>query len=133
VILRGEALEQRSTIDDLLDFQSSVVLADSSSTSGDGAGVGLDRSVDTFVQQFAWCRVVSEAVGELHALGHFDYLPTYVIKFPIGAEGEEIRHEAQRLQAELRAWVEKVQEVRDATDYFGYFTTKQVRRCCLFL
>lgn len=106
-VRRDQAVTVTNRIDDLLDFQSAIVLAEARS-----AAV-VDSSTDLFVRQFAWVRGLSEATGRLHAAGHFDFLPTYHFEYSLLADPEDIRAEVVRLQAELKDWEARVQEVSE--------------------
>lgn len=93
---------------ELLDFQSSIVLA----KSGDIEGP-MQKTIERFLQQLSWMRRMASALHALNKAGHFDFYPNY--KFSISLLSEITALKAAVLEKEslLTAWQKDVLLIRE--------------------
>ena len=78
-VKRQQAKQTKTqTMSQLLDFESSLVLAQT--TAGDKE---TERHIDMFTSQFKWMRDINETCFRLHEAGHFSFTSGYRLAVPI--------------------------------------------------
>ena len=111
---------KRQNINELMDFQSTVVLAATDKRTRE-----TQLAIDNFIQQFGWMKLLLEFSVNLHNAGHFDY-KEFDYQFSINSDSNDIRLKAIETQKLLEYWQEEVSKVREEYYYFNYFTLKQL-------
>ena len=105
---------------ELLDFQSSIVLAKT-----DQQGDEIKNAIDKFIQQFGWMRRLCDQLNELLHAGHFDYQNFKKI-YSFQIEPEIIRNETKQLEQVLQKWNHQVEKLRNQYYFLNYFTMKKI-------
>uniref|UniRef100_A0A7R9YCP3 Uncharacterized protein n=1 Tax=Pinguiococcus pyrenoidosus TaxID=172671 RepID=A0A7R9YCP3_9STRA len=102
----GTTTVVRQSVNDLMDFQSILVLA--STRSGDEV---VQRMVDDFTSQFEWLRRMNEIMHQLHVEGHPAYRE-YRYSFPLKSASKELRAQVKSLTAMAESWRRRVSCLR---------------------
>lgn len=109
--------EQRLSISELMDFQSTVVL---SRATGDKQQLAVAK----FVEQFGWCRELLLTLVALQQAGHFDFMEFHE-EFSGSCDPQDIRARVRELTTELETWEERVAEMRRTFPTFNFFQMRQ--------
>ena len=119
---KGKEIEKKQNLNELMDFQSSVVLART-----DQRSVETQEAIDQFIQNFGWIKQLNENLSYLHQSGHFDF-QTFQSTFAINESPSVIRAEVMRTLAILEAWTANVQKARSEYYFLNFFSMKHVWR-----
>jgi len=119
---KGQDLEKRQNLNELMDFQSTVVLAKT-----DQRGEDIQEAIDKFIQQFGWIRQLNENLSHLHQAGHFDY-QTFRESFSMDVSPEVIREQYYKTSEILSNWVADVLRERNSYYFLNYYGMKHVWR-----
>ena len=114
---KAQSVTKKHNLEQLLDFQSSVVLAKSN----------RQVLVEKFITQFGWMRELKDVLSLLFITGHFDY-QKYLVSFDLLQDANEIKERVLSLQETLKNWNDTLRSVRKKYYYFNYFTAKQLFR-----
>lgn len=107
---------------ELLDFQSNVVLANTT----DKAVGAVQNVIEKFLQQFSWMRRMAGALSSLHMLGHFLYYPSYSFVISSSCSPDAFKAAVLEKEAALTVWQQFILSTRNKFYFINYF---DVKRC----
>jgi hypothetical protein len=106
---------------ELLDFQSSIVLAKSESIEGP-----VQKTIDRFLQQLSWMRRMASALHALNKAGHFNFYPNYHFSISVLSEITTLKAEVLEKESLLIAWQKDVLLIREQFYFVNYFEVKRL-------
>ena len=116
----NKSTEKKQNINEIMDFQSSIVLAKT-----DQREINVTQAVDNFIQQFGWIKLLNENLTLLLQSGHFDY-QKFEIQFSFNEKPSVIRNKVKECKEILDSWIELVEKQRISNYYFNYFKMKHI-------
>ena len=122
VIRGGKEIEKYQNMNELLDFQSSIVLAKTDQRSGE-----TKEAIDKFIQQFGWLRQLHENLSSLYRVGHFDF-QDFTYTFSINEDPSTIRIEAVKTSTILESWESNVKAARFKHYHLNFYCMKHLWR-----
>jgi hypothetical protein len=103
---KTRTIQKKFSLNELIDFQSLVVLSKTKKESDTQA------AIDKFIQQFAWAQKLAQFLWQLHQAGHFEYALAYTSIQPLSDDVDVVRTEALRIQSILDDWLSHVERIR---------------------
>ncbi|KAJ9458845.1 hypothetical protein DIPPA_15027 [Diplonema papillatum] len=120
----GKSVPARQNIDELLDFQSSVVLARARGTASG------QETISCFVAQFMWVRDLCDAQAKLKVAGH-PAAQQFSVAIPLSVSPDAIRAMVTEAEARLAAWEGDVAEIRYRFPCLNAASLRQLLRLAL--
>eukprot|EP00004_Rigifila_ramosa_P001109 TRINITY_DN1107_c0_g1_i3.p1 TRINITY_DN1107_c0_g1~~TRINITY_DN1107_c0_g1_i3.p1 ORF type:complete len:6204 (+),score=1430.96 TRINITY_DN1107_c0_g1_i3:1580-18613(+) len=124
---RGTYISRKLDMNNLLDFQSNVVLAKTIQR-----GAETQHTIEHFVLQLAWMRQSSATLHQLSQAGHFLF-QRYKRIVPIATDPSELYSTNTGLRALLSRWNDQVLRVRQQHYYVNFFNMKQIGKLVAIL
>lgn len=112
-------MKASQTLAELLDFQSTMVLARFDEQSA--------TSVNEFVASFGWAQELAKCYQRLASVGHFAFLE-FEATLPMMSPPEGMRKDAERLRCEVQTWGAFVEKLRSECPALNWFTMWQLQR-----
>ena len=121
---------------DLLDFQSNIILEKSVITSGhnsDLSGVENENEskkdediiMDTFLIQFNNIRKLNDIMCKLYLSGHFDYISQHIYTIPLSESISVYEKKCIQYEEERISWEKYVIDIREKYYYINYYDLKR--------
>eukprot|EP00051_Salpingoeca_urceolata_P024164 m.421491 g.421491 ORF g.421491 m.421491 type:complete len:4954 (-) comp20197_c0_seq2:49-14910(-) len=121
---RRTAKHKQLFLGDLMDFQSSLVLARATVTDP----LVLSR-IDSFIAQFARLRQLNGCLFELMEAGHFDY-QVYSESIPVVEDSPLLDSRVSATSAEFDDWGACIRHFRSSFYYLNFFSVRQMFFLC---
>ena len=120
VIRKGEEVRKEHGMGELLDFQSSIVLARTDNRSEE-----TQLAIEKFISQFAWLREMKDILSLLFHSGHF-YYQTFHFHYSIHTDPDLIRQKVQEMREILADWLSFSSLLRNRFFLLNFISLKQI-------
>ena len=116
----GAVTEKKQNLNELMDFQSSIVLAKT-----DQRGPDTQLAIEQFIQQFGWIRMLNENLTALLQAGHFEF-QKFDISYSFNENPSVIRNKVMECKDILDTWISEVESQRNSNYFLNFYSMKHV-------
>ena len=115
-----QLLEKQQNINELMDFQSSIVLSRTDQKTEE-----TQEIIKTFIEQLGWMKELNEQLTLLHQYGHFNF-QSFKYQFPITTHPNIIYDRVTQCKELLKNWIFDVEQQRMHYYFLNYFSMKHI-------